>query len=119
MPSRILCVDDNEVALRARKLVLESVGHQVQTAVTATLARQLIAAQPFDLAIVDYYLDGIHGNELAAELKAYCSSMAVILLSGADGLENLDRVDSFVHKCDGPQALLNEIERLVGQTRCP
>jgi CheY-like chemotaxis protein len=119
MASRILCVDDNAVALYARKLVLEGAGHHVQTAVSATIARELIAAQLFDLAIVDSYLDGIRGNELAAELKAYCSSMAVILLSGADGLENLDQVDSFVHKCDGPQALLNEIERLVGQTSCP
>lgn len=119
MPSMILCVDDNEVALYARKLVLESAGHQVQTAVTATLARELVAAQPFDLAIVDYYLDGIRGNQLAAELKAYCSSMAVILLSGADGLENLDHVDSFMHKCEGPQALLDQIERLARQEQVP
>jgi two-component system, OmpR family, response regulator CpxR len=113
MPSAILCVDDNEAALRVRKLVLESAGHQVQTAVTAADARELIATQPFDLAIVDYYLDGISGDELAAGLKGYLPDMAVILLSGADGLENLEHVDSFVHKGDGPQALLKEIERLA------
>ncbi len=59
MPSAILCVDDNEVALQPRKLVLESAGHQVQTAVNAAGARELIATQPFDLAIVDYHLEGI------------------------------------------------------------
>jgi DNA-binding NtrC family response regulator len=113
MPSAILCVDDNEAALQARKLVLESVGHQVQTAVTATVARELIASQPFELAIVDYYLDGICGDELAAGLKKFRPGLAVILLSGADGLEKLEHVDSFVHKCDGPQALFKEVERLA------
>ena len=88
MASAILCVDDNEAALHPRKLVLESAGHKVQTAVSAAVARELIANQRFDLAIVDYYLDGIRGNELAAELKAFHPGMAVILLSGADGLED-------------------------------
>jgi CheY-like chemotaxis protein len=117
MPSTILCVDDNEVALHARKLVLESAGHQVQTAVTAAVARELIATQPFDLAIIDYYLDGISGDELAAGLKRFCPGMAVILLSGADSLGNLEHVDSFMHKCDGPQALLKEVARLVKEPR--
>jgi DNA-binding response OmpR family regulator len=113
MPSAILCVDDNQLALHARKLVLESAGHQVQTAVTATAARELMVNRQFDLAIIDYYLEGINGDELAAELKSFCSGMAVILLSGADGLKDLDHVDSFVHKCDGPKALLKEVARLA------
>jgi len=113
MASAILCVDDNEAALHPRKLVLESAGHKVQTAVSAAVARELIANHRFDLAIVDYYLDGIRGNELAAELKAFYPGMAVILLSGADGLEDLEHVDSFVHKGEGPQALLKEVERLA------
>jgi CheY-like chemotaxis protein len=66
MPSAILCVDDNQLALHARKLVLESAGHQVQTAFTATAARELMVNRQFDLAIVDYYLEGISGDELAA-----------------------------------------------------
>ena len=115
MPSAILCVDDNEVALHTRKLVLESAGHQVQTAVTEAVARELIVTQRFDLAIVDYYLDGICGDELAAGLKVSRPGMAVILLSGADGLENLEHVDSFVHKSEGPRALLQEVERLAKQ----
>jgi CheY-like chemotaxis protein len=113
MSSAILCVDDNETALQARKLVLESAGHQVQIAVTAAVARELIATQPFDLAIVDYYLDEICGDELAAGLKELRPGLAVILLSGVDGQEDLEHVDSFLHKCDGPQALLKEIERLA------
>jgi len=113
MPSTILCVDDNQLALHARKLVLESAGHQVQTAVTATAANELISTRPFDLAIVDYYLEGISGDELAAALKASRPGIAVILVSGADGLEDLDHVDSFVHKGDGPQALLKEVARLA------
>ncbi len=115
MPSAILCVDDNEVALHARRLVLESAGHQVQTAVTAAAARELIAMQPFDLAIVDYHLEGIRGDELAAGLKGFRPGMAVILISGEDGLDNLEHVDSFVHKCEGPQALLQEVERLANK----
>jgi CheY-like chemotaxis protein len=116
MPSAILCVDDNQLALHARKLVLESAGHQVQTAVTATAANELISTRPFDLAIVDYYLEGISGDELAAALKSSRPGIAVILLSGADGLD-LDHVDSFVHKGDGPMALLKEVERLVKEAQ--
>lgn len=113
MPFAILCVDDNEIALRTRKLVLESAGHHVQTAVNAAGARELIASRPFDLAIVDYHLEGIRGDELAASLKATRPGLSVILLSGEDGLGNLEHVESFVHKCDGPQALLKEVERLM------
>ena len=46
--STILCIDDTELELSLRKMVLELAGYAVFTATNATKALELFRAQPID-----------------------------------------------------------------------
>lgn len=116
MPGIILCIDDNLIALKTRKLVLESAGHRVFTAGDAPEAREVFRSQAIELVIVDYFLsEGMTGTDLAAELKALRPGTRFILLSGTvEKPEGLEHVDAFLHKSDGPEALLQTVLQFDG-----
>ncbi len=76
MSIRILCVDDNVPLLTTRKLLLSRLGYDVLTATTAEEARSLFQSKTIDLAILDYRLPGVLGDELCMEFKAMQSQRA-------------------------------------------
>ena len=67
--SVILCVDDDVAALALRCLVLSSVGYEVLTAADGAAALELFRSIRVDLVITDYWLPGLTGTQVAAEMK--------------------------------------------------
>ena len=65
----ILCVDDEELGLKIRKLLLEANGYTVLTASDAEAALALFETNTFDLVITDHLLPTIPGTELARIMK--------------------------------------------------
>jgi CheY-like chemotaxis protein len=115
MTVRILCVDDNEPLLMTRKLLLSRLGYEVVTATTAQEARVLYRSTPIDLAIIDYRLPDMLGDELCRELKAQQSHVRVILASGAYPEQECECADLFVLKGQPPTTLLDAIASLTRQ----
>lgn len=87
--SRILLVDDNRQGLLARKIILEDLGYDVETAETgeAGLAcfRACAADAPFNLVITDYRMPGMRGDEVIEQLRQLTPSVPVVMLSGYAG----------------------------------
>jgi CheY-like chemotaxis protein len=52
----ILCIDDAEVALRVRKLLLASAGYNVLTASSGEEGLELFKHNPIELVIADHFL---------------------------------------------------------------
>ena len=52
----VLCIDDAEIALRVRKLLLTSVGYSVITAASGEEGLALFKENPVDLVIADHFL---------------------------------------------------------------
>jgi CheY-like chemotaxis protein len=113
--AKILCIDDESAALNIRKRVLETAGHQVQTARSGDEGLQLFQSQPFDLVLLDYWMSGMNGIAIARELKRMNPSVPMIILSGLSQLpdETMGVVDRWILKDEGPQFLLNTIRTLL------
>ncbi len=69
MSRRILVVDDNPVNLKLAADVLESEGYDVQRAVDAEQALQVIGGRQPDLILMDVALPGMDGLTLTRKLK--------------------------------------------------
>jgi len=65
----ILCVDDEEVPLTLRLLVLEKAGYSVVTARSTAQALEIADSQHFDLVLTDHLTPGSTGTELAERIK--------------------------------------------------
>ncbi len=111
----ILCLNDDETALMIRELVLESKGYDVISTTHAQEALELVGSRPIDLVIADHLLRDSVGTDVAAEIKQLRPRLPVILLSGVvEKPEDMQNVDAFVHKTEGPEALLNAIDKFLG-----
>jgi CheY-like chemotaxis protein len=116
MSIRILCVDDNVPLLTTRRLLLSRLGYDVLTATTAEEARSLFRSTAIDLAIVDYHLPGMLGDELCMELKEMQPHVRTILVSGSYPDHDCEcGVDQFVLKGQSPAILMQAITTLTKQ----
>jgi len=82
----ILCVEDEHSSLMARKLLLESAGHRVLEASSGSQGIQLFQSQAVDLVILDYWMSGMKGTTVAAEMKRINPSIPILVLSGVSDL---------------------------------
>ncbi len=83
-PLRLLLVDDEEMILHSTKLLLESYGHQVTTAMDGLEAVEKVRADPdrFDLLITDLSMPRMNGIAAAQQILAIRDDLGVIIISG-------------------------------------
>lgn len=79
--ARLLVVDDEAGVLSTLERLLER-DYELATAATQEQARELMAAQPFDLAIVDLVLPDGDGFTLLKELRSRPERPEVIVITG-------------------------------------
>jgi CheY-like chemotaxis protein len=114
----ILCVDDEEVPLMLRRLVLEKAGYQVVTAGSAVQAREIAASRHVDLILSDHLMPGSTGSELARDIKARLPELPVILLSGVNEVpSDAGCADRFLSKVVGPVVLCEQISMVLAEAR--
>jgi DNA-binding NtrC family response regulator len=119
-PTFILCVDDEQLPLTLRRLVLETQGYQVLTARSAPDAVRALSQQPVDLVITDQVMPGGTGTELAQSIKKRWPSLPVILISGIHEIpSDALYADLFISKVEGPAALCAKISAILSARRCP
>jgi PAS domain S-box-containing protein len=112
----ILAVDDEKSGLHFRKLILEHAGYSVLSADDVDGALQLFRAHPIDLVITDHLLGRKTGTEMSAQMKRLKPTVPIVLLSGTHGVpEPLEHADAFLSKTEGPEQMLETIQRLLHQ----
>jgi CheY-like chemotaxis protein len=79
---RILCIDDNSTGLRARRVLLEKMGHKVTTARSGQEGLNKFAKVKADLVIVDHVMPRMKGDQVLRKIKQSDPKLPVILLSG-------------------------------------
>jgi DNA-binding response OmpR family regulator len=111
----ILCIDDEAAALQARKLVLESEGHQVFEARSGKEGIALFHSQKFDLVILDYWMSGMNGTAAAREIKKINPKVPIIMLSGYGELpgEIVGVADRWILKGRATRELLDAVKALT------
>jgi diguanylate cyclase (GGDEF)-like protein len=108
----ILLVDDNRDYLEASRLLLERDGHRVLTAPNGPEALAVLRQHPVDLILLDYYMPGMTGEDVVAELRTFNPYVQVVLQTGYATeqppramLRRLD-IQGYYDKSEGPEKLL-------------
>jgi CheY-like chemotaxis protein len=108
----VLCVDDHELGLKMRELLLKMEGYSVLTALTACEGLRAFEQADVDLVITDYYLPDQLGSELAETMKLLRPGVPILLLSGSVyEPEDMGGANAFLSKATQPEHFL----ALVGE----
>jgi CheY-like chemotaxis protein len=113
--SVILCIDDETLGLQIRKVVLERAGYRVLTALDGASGLNLFNEHPVDAVILDYYMPGMNGGEVAAQMRRTRAQVPILLLSAYIDLptEVVQSVDFTLMKGDGPAVLMEKLQEML------
>src|ERR1700722_13794250 len=111
----VLCVDDEQVGLKVRKILLERAGYRVLTALDVSTGLQVFAQEPVQAVILDNSMPGMHGGEVAARMRQIKPQIPILLLSAYIGLpvEVTSLVDLYMTKGEGAPLLLQKLSSLL------
>jgi CheY-like chemotaxis protein len=110
----VLCVDDDAALLALRCLVLSRAGYEVLTAADGAAALELFRCIQVDLVITDYWLPGLSGTQLAAEMKRLKPAIPVVLFSGlVEAPPESQHVDLVIIKGMPVVEFLRQIGKLI------
>jgi len=116
----ILLVDDDQTGRSVRKLVLESHGHRVLAVGEGEVALRILQEQPIRLIILDYFLDGMSGTELATKMRGLKPQVPILLLSGsADVPDGIECVDDYLSKLEPVTVIEDKIAELLQRSQPP
>ena len=107
----VLCIDDELIGLKVRKMVLERAGYQVLTATDGAAGISVFESE------LDYSMPGMHGGEVASRMRQIKPHVPILLLSAYIGLpgEVTSLVDLYMTKTEGAPVLLQKLGRLLQQ----
>jgi CheY-like chemotaxis protein len=111
----ILCIDDEDLGLEIRKMVLEREGFSVLTAKDGASGVSLFESEEIDAVIVDYAMPGMDGGQVAAILRKRKPHVPILMLSAYVALpEEVMRVISVsATKGDGAFTLVEKLKDLL------
>ena len=114
-PKVVLCVDDETIGLRVRKIMLENHGFRVLTATDGRQAIALFDQNDVDLVVLDFYMPDLNGGQVAAEMRRRRPTIPIIFLSAYFSLPSdaLELADAFITKGEPPEVLIEKIEQLI------
>ncbi len=114
-PKTVLCVDDEAIGLRVRKILLEGHGFKVLTASSGQQGLAVFDENHIDLVVLDFYMPGMNGGDVAAEMRKRRPAVPIIFLSAYFSLppSALELANAFITKGDPPDVLIEKIEQLM------
>jgi DNA-binding response OmpR family regulator len=117
----ILIVDDEPDVREVLEEYFVSHGYAVHGAESAAAARELAAAQPIDLALVDIHMPGEDGLSLARHLRERYAQIAIVMLTSAatvvDRIVGLEMgADDYVPKPFDPRELAARVKSVLRRT---
>ncbi len=112
--STILCIDDEEMALSVRKMVLESAGYVVLTATSASQGLEVFKANSVNLVITDHLSRSGTSTDLIAQLRQIRPDLPIMILSGGTiPAEVVEPPDYYVHKLEGPIEMIAKVRSVI------
>jgi len=111
----VLCVEDEELQLKVRCMLLQTAGYIVLKAVTGKEAIELFRCNEVDVVVMDYSLSDKDGVAVAAEMKRIRPETPIVMLSGfSSELPDNRVVDLWLRKADvDPADLLARVGNLA------
>ncbi len=107
-----LCYDSN--MLRVRRLLLEHFGYAVLATTSLEDAKHMATDRCPDMLLMDNNDSGVDFERLAEQVKDSCPEVITVMLSPYYYSGNSEAIDCVVSKDEGPDALLSQLEELLG-----
>ena len=97
---QILLVEDDPGARASIKLLLAIDRHEVVEAGGGAEAIELVKSQPFDLVILDYFMPGMQGSEVALRIRDIAPALPILMITAyLEKLADSDKpVDAVIGK---------------------
>jgi CheY-like chemotaxis protein len=80
--ARILVIDDDAAVRAAMQMVLERDGLEVNAVGDGPTGIKLVAAEDFDLVLVDLFMPGMDGLETIRQVHRHKPGLPIIIMSG-------------------------------------
>lgn len=113
----ILCVEDDPIALMARRMLLSQQGYEVLVASCGGTALEILADTQVDLVVTDHVMPGMSGTELVAAMKSRGYTTLTMILTGAtEPPAGSELADVVVTKGCDPRSLLREVAQILRET---
>ncbi len=124
---KILLVDDHELFREGVKLLLANLAERCEFAEAADLAQalQLVAAQTFDIVLLDLRMPGASGFAALRALRGSAEAASIVVLSGEDDPTLIRRVidegaAGFIPKASSHAVMMAALQMILsGQTYLP
>lgn len=110
---RILLVEDDPGARESIKLLLAIDRHDVVEAPGGAAAIELSKSQHFDLAILDFFMPEIQGNQVALRLREIAPSLPILMITAY--LEKLGEFDKPVDMVLGKPFAVQELRSAIAK----
>jgi two-component system response regulator MprA len=112
---RILLIEDDPAARESTKLLLNIDRHTVTEAEDGIAGLALFTRQPFDLVVLDYFMPGLDGGEVARRIKGMAPSMPILMITAyLEKLVGFDKpVNAVLAKPFAVDELRGEITKLL------
>jgi CheY-like chemotaxis protein len=116
----VLCIDDEMIGLKVRRILLERAGYTVMSALEGTEGIEIFTREPVTAVVLDYAMPGMNGAQVAARMREIKPQVPILLLSAYVGLpaEVTSLVDVYMTKGEGAPILLKKLSAMlaVGKT---
>jgi len=123
-PFRVLIVDDDAIHRRLEKEILQAPKYAVTEAASGDEALQLLAAQSFDVVLMDKRMPGMDGDEVCRRIRSdlNLALLPVIMVTGNNGSDDLScslgvGATDFIGKPYLPQELVARLDSAVNRKR--
>jgi two-component system KDP operon response regulator KdpE len=107
---RVLIVDDESQIVRVLKPSIAAAGYDVAAAMSGGEALQMLAAEAFDVVVLDLGLPDFDGKEVITRLRTWSETPVIVLSARNDEGEKVEALDlganDFVNKPFGIDELL-------------
>ena len=113
---KIIAVDDEQGILDSLSIFMHRSGYTFKGITNPVEAIELIKNEHFDLMILDYLMEPIHGDKVVGEIRKFNKELYILLLTGhkdlAPPLETIRRLDiqGYCEKSDKFDQLLLLVE---------
>lgn len=113
---KIIVVDDEQGIVDSLSIFLKRSGYDFTGVTNPLEAIELVRNNHYDLMILDFMMDPIHGDEVVEEIRKFNKDLYILLLTGhkdlAPPLETIQRLDiqGYCEKSDKFDQLLLLIE---------
>lgn len=111
----VLCIDDELIGLKVRKILLERAGYTVVSALEGPEGIDIFTREPVAAVVLDFAMPGMNGAEIASRMRAIKPDVPILLLSAYVGLpkEVTSLVDVYMTKGEGAPTLLKKLRSML------